>query len=98
MVVQYKNMDIQKIITLIGDRLRLSFLVGEDNKYIANKAMIWFENEEGRTILGDNYDYYINYKLNKKEIKESLKLEYPNGKGLFKEFKSIMEKMKEYES
>lgn len=81
----------------MGDRLSLCFFVNENHTFIKNRAMMWIEDEAGKDILGDNYDYYLEYKINKKEIKESLKIELPNQKGLYKELVILINKMKEYE-
>lgn len=82
----------------MGDRLRLSFFVKENDLYDADLVMMWFENESDETILGDNYPYYIDYINNKKDIKLEFKHLYPKEKGLFKEFKMLINKMQEYES
>ena len=82
----------------MGDRLRLCFFVKEDHTYHANLVMMWFENDQGNDILNDNYYYWVDYKTNKDEIKKELKALYPNEKGIFKEYKMLINKMKEYES
>ena len=81
----------------MGDRLRLSFFVKEDDTYDTNLVMMWFENEQGKRILGDNYPYYID-DFNKKEIKQELKTLFPREKRLYKELKILINKMQEYES
>ena len=82
----------------MGDRLRLSFFVKEDDTYDTNLVMMWFENKHGDTILGNHYEYYIDYITNKKDIKLELSYLYSKEKGLFKEFKMLIDKMQEYES
>ena len=89
-------MNISKVVMLMGDRLRLSFFVDEDNYYRVSRVMVWFEDDSGKDILGDNYDYYID-ESNKKEIKSELQEHFPGEKGLYKELKQLLDKMKEYE-
>lgn len=89
-------MKIQKMITLLGDRLRLCFFVDEDNYYRSDKAMMWFEDDRGESILGDSYNYYIT-KSNKKEIKADLKECFPNEKELYKELILLINEMRKYE-
>jgi hypothetical protein len=89
-------MDIQKAITLMGDRLHLSFLVKDTNTFNKGKEMLWIENIFGKVIDMDSYDFIINPD-NKKEVKKELKIFLPNQKGLYKELMLLLNKMKEYE-
>lgn len=66
-------MKINKVITLMGDRIYLNFFVDDDHTFSRLPPM-WFEDIAGNTIdIGDNYDYFRSLDTNKKDIKESLK-------------------------
>lgn len=91
-------MKINKVITLMGDRIYLSFFVDEDHTF-SKPPIMWFEDISNKTIdIGDNYDYFRSLDTNKKDIKESLRSIYPKEKGLFKEIKGLINLMKTYET
>jgi hypothetical protein len=91
-------MEIQKVITLMGDRISLSFFVNEEHTFEVDKVAMWFEDSEGKSLdsLGDNYSYFAELSSNKEEIKKALKELLSNEKGLFKEVKILINKMNEY--
>ena len=91
-------MRIQKIITLLGDNISLSFFVKENNTYDTELIFMWFKNSDtDEEILGDNYFYY-NDEFNKNEIEKDLIKVFPGKVGLYGEMMQLLTKMKEYES
>lgn len=91
-------MKMQKYITYMGDRIYISFFVNEEGLYTQGTEAFWFEDIYGKIIeIGDNSEYLFN-SANKESIKEDLKSHFDNKeKGLYKEFKQLLNKMKEYE-
>lgn len=93
-------MEIQKIMTLMGDRLSLSFFINYGHTIEENKLMLWFEDSSGNVLddLGDNPKYHTieRFKELKKEVKSILKDLYPQEKGLYKEYKALIEEMWSY--
>ena len=89
-------MNIAKVITLMGDRLHISFFVEENNTYNKNKDMMWIEDISGKSPDMDSFEFMINPD-NKEKVKKELKSFIPNQKGLYKELMFLLNKMKEHE-
>lgn len=91
-------MKINRVITLMGDRIYLSFFVDEGHTF-SESPIMWFEGIDNKTLdIGDDYDYFRSLDTNKKDIKKSLKKIYPKEKGLFKEIKELIKLMKMHET
>ena len=82
----------------MGDRLSLHFFIEDNHTFNPHNVSIWFEDRFGKSVdIGDYYPY-LAQEANKKSIKEDLKEHFPKKKGLYKEYKQLIDKMKEYES
>lgn len=93
-------MKIQKTITLMGDRIYLTFFVDENNTFSSADYNLWFEDIHGNHInIGDSYPYFL-AKENKKAIKKDLKQHFKgigDDKGIYKELKYLLNEMSTYE-
>ena len=89
-------MNISKYITLMGDRLHISFFVEENNTFNKGKDMMWIEDTSGKVPDMDSFEFMMNPD-NKKEVKKELKIFLPDEKGLYKELMLLLNKMKEHE-